>query len=66
MNVEEDNNVLLKEKLGITHEVFFEIERNTRGQSQCTKWHAERKIRLTASNFGAVIKRRKQFTQRHF
>ena len=55
MNVEEDNKVLLKEKLGITHEAFLEIERNTRGQSQCTKWHAERKIRLSATNFGTVL-----------
>ena len=60
MNVEEDNKVLLKEKLGTTHGEFLEIERNTRGQSECTEWHAERKIRLTASNFGAVLKRRKQ------
>ena len=34
------------------------IERNTRTQYMCTTWSEERKKRITASNFGAVIKRR--------
>ena len=42
-----------------SHEAILEIERNTRGQSDCTAWYQERSKRLTASNFGVVLKRRK-------
>ena len=38
---------------------MVELERNTRGQSDCTLWVEERRSRLTASNFGSVIKRKK-------
>jgi hypothetical protein len=41
------------------HEGILEIERNTREQSDSTAWYAERSKRLTALNFGAVLKRRK-------
>lgn len=34
------------------------IEIKTRPQSYCARWHEERYCRLTASNFGAVVKRR--------
>ena len=37
---------------------FVELERNTRGQSDCTLWFKERRSHLTA-NFGSVIKRKK-------
>lgn len=58
--MDENQMVFVEENLGTTHSQFLEIERNTRGQSECAKWYEERKLRLTASNFGAVIKRRKQ------
>ena len=35
-----------------------EIERNTRGQTDCPEWFVERNKRLTSSNFGSVINRR--------
>ena len=33
-------------------------EKKTRTQATCARWHKERFCRLTASNFGAVIKRK--------
>ena len=42
----------------MTQEKIFKIEKNTREQSSSDQWFDERKIRLTASNFGAVIKRK--------
>jgi hypothetical protein len=45
--------------LEVTHDQFLEIERNTRGQVSSDRWYNERKHRITASNFGLVIKRRK-------
>lgn len=36
----------------------FEIERNTRQQSDCELWFQERKKRLTASKFHEIIKRK--------
>ena len=45
--------------LEVTHDQFLEIERNTRGQASSDRWYNERKHRITASNFGLVIKRRK-------
>ena len=35
-----------------------DIEKATRLQASCMHWHEERYCRLTASNFGAVVKRR--------
>ena len=42
-----------------TQEKIFEIEENTRDPSSSDQWYDERKNRLIASNFGAVIKRKK-------
>ena len=43
----------------LDHPQLLEIENNTRGQASCDKWYKERRIQLTASNFGPVVKRRK-------
>ena len=37
------------------------IEKKTRLQADCTRWHEERYCRLTASNFGQVLQRRSDF-----
>ena len=55
-----ENIDIVQDKLGKNHGQLLEIEGNTRGQSTCAQWYEERSIRLTASNFGAVIKRRKK------
>ena len=39
-----------------------EIEKITRMQADCVRWHEERYCRLTASNFGAVVKHRSAHT----
>ena len=45
--------------LEVTYEQMLEIELNTRGQASCDRWYDERKNRITASNFGIVVKGRK-------
>ena len=57
--MDEEHIGIVSEFLGITHPELLEIEKNTRKQASCDQWYQERKIRLTASNFGAVIKRRR-------
>jgi hypothetical protein len=42
-----------------TKEQMADLECNTRGQSDCKLWFEKRRTRLTASNFGSVLKRRK-------
>lgn len=49
----------LKQTTKITPEQLVEIEQNTRDQSGSLVWFAEQQNRITSSNFGAVIKRRK-------
>lgn len=36
-----------------------QIQVATKGQGACEKWHLEREGRLTASNFGTILKRKK-------
>ena len=48
----------IKEKLYATKQQLNNIEMNTRGQSKSSLWFEERRIRLTASNFGLVMNRR--------
>ena len=57
--VDGENINIVSDFLGTTHPQLLEIENNTRGQASCDKWYKERRIRLTLSNFGAVVKRRK-------
>ena len=37
------------------------IEKKTHTQATCARWHEEHFCRLTASNFGAVIKRKSNY-----
>lgn len=39
------------------------IEKETRGQGETRKWHEERRNRLTASNFGAIMTRQKEVSE---
>ena len=48
----------VEEKLLKTKDQIINIECNTRGQSDNNLWFEERRLRLTASNFGLVLKRR--------
>ena len=51
------NEFILK-TLFKSKEEIQNIECNTRGQSDDKLWYEERRMRLTASNFGSVLKRR--------
>ncbi|KAK3106389.1 hypothetical protein FSP39_018991 [Pinctada imbricata] len=42
----------------ITEEEVVKIEKYTRGQHNNDLWHEARKLRITSSNFGAVVKRK--------
>ena len=46
-------------KIGISIEKAVELCSNTINQSKEPLWYAERSIRITASKFGQIIKRRK-------
>lgn len=45
-------------KLKLTNEEIQSLERSTTNQSQSDEWRRQRKMRLTASNFGQVAKLR--------
>lgn len=49
----------LLEKLQADDDKVNEIERKTRGQSNCQEWKDERKFRFTASNFGLICGRKR-------
>ena len=50
------------ESLKHTKEVREEIEKATREQSLSRRWFQERQLRLTASKFGVIVKRKRQHT----
>ncbi len=50
----------IEENLKVTHEDILEIERNSMEQSDSYVWYSERRKRVTASNFGSIIKRKKK------
>ncbi|KAJ8299945.1 hypothetical protein KUTeg_021464 [Tegillarca granosa] len=45
-------------ELEVNKDQCFDIEKNTRTQSNCELWHNLRKNRLTASCFGKIVKRK--------
>ena len=57
---DEQNMMYVQDNLKVAHEGILEIERNSREQSNCDVWYAERSKRVTASNFGSIMKRRKK------
>ena len=48
----------LNEEIKISEDKIRKVEEKTRNQSQSKVWMTERKKRLTASNFGSIMKRR--------
>ena len=50
----------LQSSVKTSYEEIVEIERNTREQSSEDRWFEERGKRLTSSNFGPIVKRRRQ------
>ena len=54
----EEYKQFVQDRLIKTKEELLDIECNTRGQSTNNLWFQERQLRLTASNFGIVLKRR--------
>jgi len=50
------------ELLTPTEEQKTQVEKKTRLQAECQRWHEERYCRLTASRFGSVINRRSAHT----
>ncbi len=56
----------LRDKLQISLCEAISLEKRTVQQSQCVEWREQRKLRLTASNFGKVNKRVKEPTESFF
>ena len=56
----EQNMTYVEENLKVSHEDILEIERNSREQSDSDVWYSERHKRVTASNFGSIIKSKKK------
>ena len=56
-NLTDKQQEFVKSYLEVTNSNVFELEKKTLLQSLSFAWYEERKKRLTASNFGLVIKR---------
>lgn len=52
-------------KLKLTSDEIKILERSTVDQSSCDEWRRQRKMRLTASNFGKVVKLRATTSRAH-
>lgn len=50
--------------VAITWEQAQSLEERTRDQAKCREWHEERSKRITASNFGKVMKRKAKITDK--
>ena len=48
----------LEKNFNRSQDELAKIEKNTIDQSKCEQWKNERRIRLTSSNFGKIVKRR--------
>ncbi|KAK3106013.1 hypothetical protein FSP39_010896 [Pinctada imbricata] len=55
------NKSVQLDSIRISADEAYEIEESTRLQSQDPKWHRIRRDRLTASNAGDIVKRRKEY-----
>ena len=59
MNFSNIDKDFINNHLKISKETAREIQKKTKNQSNCKQWYMERRKRITASNFGAIINRRK-------
>lgn len=59
-DLSEEAKFLFNNKVKVNAEEAAVIESSTRDQSENNDWFKHRQCRLTASNFGAVVKRKKQ------
>lgn len=59
-NLSEEAKLLLDNTVKVNFDQAAAIESSTREQSENIDWFKYRQCRLTASNFGAVLKRKKQ------
>ena len=60
VNISEDARQFFNNSVKVDLESAFKIESSTRSQSNSSTWFNHRQYRLTASNFGKVLKRKKQ------
>ena len=59
-NLSEDARQFFNDSVKVDLEKAFKIESSTRNQSNSVAWYNHRQYRLTSSNFGKVLKRKKE------